>query len=82
MLCAQRRGDAVPKLFRDLSKEKNKGEIQAMFLLFKHAINITWPFVGLPNCVPASLGLVNELREYGIAVSSGIDRLFRHHRLT
>ncbi|KAH7020546.1 hypothetical protein EDB80DRAFT_882584 [Ilyonectria destructans] len=74
MLCAQRRGDAVPKLFHDLSKEKNKEEIKAMFLSLKHAINITWPFVGLPNCIPASLGLVNELREYGITVSSEVNR--------
>lgn len=64
----------MPKLFHYLSKDKNKEEIQAMFLSFKHAINITWLFFGLPKCIPASLGLVDKLGEYGITVSSGLDR--------
>lgn len=81
MLCAQHRGDAVPKLFRDLAKGKTAEETKALFASFKLALNLTWGFSGLPQCIPACLGLVGELRELGISGPSQIDRYVQHYRL-
>lgn len=78
MLCAQRRGDAVPKLFRDLAKGKNMEETKALFASFKLALNLTWAFTGLPQSIPACLGLVGELRELGINGTSQVDRSVGH----
>lgn len=64
----------MPKLFRDLVEEKGNEQTKSLYLSFRHALSITWPFVGLPNCVPACLGLVNELRECGIEMNGEIDR--------
>lgn len=74
MLCAQRRGDAVPKLFHDLAKARDVDETKVLFVSFKLALDLTWPFTGLPQCVPACLGLIGELRELGISMSNQIDR--------
>lgn len=74
MLCAQRRGDAVPRLFRDLAKGKTIEETKALFESFKLSLNLTWAFSGLPQCIPACLGLVRELRQLEINITSHIDR--------
>ena len=62
MLCAQKRGDAVPKLYRDIVSGKLDNDKKAIFFGMKCAMNLTWVFVGLPNCIPVCLGLINELR--------------------
>ncbi|KAK2770058.1 hypothetical protein CKAH01_04401 [Colletotrichum kahawae] len=62
MLCAQRRGDAVPKLFHDLAKGRDVEGTKMLFASFKLALNLTWPFTGLPQCVLACLGLIGELQ--------------------
>ncbi|KAK7701848.1 hypothetical protein SLS64_009982 [Diaporthe eres] len=80
MLCAQRRGDAVPKLFRDLAKGKTVEDTKALFASFKLALNLTWAFSGLPQCIPACLGLVGELRELGISGPGQIDRYVQNSR--
>lgn len=80
MLCAQRRGDAVPKLFRDLAKGKTVEDTKALFASFKLALNLTWAFSGLPQCIPACLGLVGELRELGISGPSQLDRYVQSSR--
>lgn len=82
MLCAQRRGDAVPKLFRDLAKGKTVEDTKALFESFKLALNLTWAFSGLPQCIPACLGLVGELRELGISGPGQIDRYVWNSRRT
>ncbi|KAF4843220.1 Cocaine esterase [Colletotrichum siamense] len=64
MLCAQRRGDAVPRLFHDLAKVRDVEGTKILFASFKLALDLTWPFTGLPQCVPACLGLIGELREF------------------
>jgi len=77
MLCAQKRGDAVPKIFRDLVEGKSTAEKRDTFLSIKRAMNLTWPFVGLPNSMPACLGLIDELRRDNITVLSEVDRFVR-----
>ncbi|KAJ3955695.1 hypothetical protein N0V92_007777 [Colletotrichum tropicale] len=74
MLCAQHRGDSLPKLFRDVTKEKDDEEVKALFATFRTALTLIWPFIGLPQCVPASLGLVGEMRERDIFMTDQMDR--------
>ncbi|KAH6950286.1 hypothetical protein BKA56DRAFT_738791 [Ilyonectria sp. MPI-CAGE-AT-0026] len=78
ILCAQRRGDAVPKLFSDLVEGKEAEEVKSLFASFKHAITLTWPFIGLPHCIPACLGLAHELEIRNITVDSQLDRTGLH----
>ncbi|CZR55557.1 uncharacterized protein PAC_05445 [Phialocephala subalpina] len=66
MLCAQRRGDAVAPWFSDLVKTRGVEEAKNIFSIIREAIAVIYPFVGLPNCVPACLGLVGVLRGLGI----------------
>ncbi|GES58478.1 hypothetical protein SAPIO_CDS4965 [Aspergillus terreus] len=74
ILCAQHRGDSVPKLFHDLAADRGSEDTRKLFHTFKQAITITWAFIGLPHCIPACLGLVNEMRDRGITIGAGLDR--------
>ncbi|RSL39570.1 hypothetical protein CEP53_013962 [Fusarium sp. AF-6] len=74
ILCGQKRGDIVPLLFRDLVDGKSNDEHRSLFMLLRHGITVAWPFFGLPNAMPACLGLVNELRRADIAVSRELGR--------
>lgn len=74
MLCAQRRGDAVPQLFQDLAQKKSDKETKEIFLIIREGITIIFPFVGLPNCIPACLGLVGELQKRDITVERRLNR--------
>ncbi|KAE9576909.1 hypothetical protein CGMCC3_g7101 [Colletotrichum fructicola] len=76
MLCAQHRGDSLPKLFRDFTTDKDDEEVKALFATFRTALTLIWPFIGLPQCVPASLGLVGEMRERDIFMTDQMDRPF------
>lgn len=67
ILISQRRGDAVPKLFADVTRNKSNDETLKVFMSLREAINIIFPFVGLPNCIPACLGLVAAMRTRGIS---------------
>ncbi|KAH8656335.1 hypothetical protein BGZ61DRAFT_372580 [Ilyonectria robusta] len=74
VLCAQKRGDAVAGLFRDITRIQSDQRKKECFMSLRHGISLTWPFFGLPNSMPACLGLVNELRQDHITVPSQIDR--------
>lgn len=73
-LCAQRRGDAVSLLFRDLTKQKSDNEVIEIFLTIREGITIIFPFVGLPNCIPACLGLIAELQKRCLTVEKKLNR--------
>jgi alkylhydroperoxidase/carboxymuconolactone decarboxylase family protein YurZ len=66
MFCAQRRGDAVGSWFRDLVQGKSPDETEKTFATIREAITIVYPFLGLPNCVPACFGMVSVLKDKGI----------------
>ncbi|KAL2801107.1 hypothetical protein BJX66DRAFT_331292 [Aspergillus keveii] len=74
ILCAQARGDAVVQLFRSVTKqnsEEGETDIKAQFIAIREAVTIAVPFVGLPNCMPACFGLVNEVKGRGFAGGDG-----------
>ena len=71
MLCAQGRGDSVVRIFRDVAKDKSEEEVKRIFTAVREAVTLVTPFVGLPNCMPACFGLVNELKERGITEVPG-----------
>ncbi|KAL2853499.1 hypothetical protein BJX68DRAFT_264967 [Aspergillus pseudodeflectus] len=73
ILCAQARGDAVVQLFRSVTKHSSEGEaeVKSRFIAVREAITLTVPFVGLPNCMPACFGLVNEIKGRGFAGGDG-----------
>lgn len=56
---------------RDVTKDKPAEDVRALFLVVREAITIAVPFVGLPNCMPACFGLVNELKQLGIEGADG-----------
>jgi hypothetical protein len=61
------RPDVVPKLFEEyIADETNEASIQHAFDQFKGVLMIVWPFVGIPWCVPACLGLMNALKSRGL----------------
>jgi hypothetical protein len=54
------------RLFSDVTKEHSESEVQEIFTAVREAVTLAVPFVGLPNCMPACFGLVNELKKHGI----------------
>lgn len=68
MFCAQRRGDLVGPWFREVVAKDKTTDPKKFFTIIREAIAVVYPFVGLPNCVPACFGLVGVLREMGIDV--------------
>ncbi|PVH79623.1 hypothetical protein DL98DRAFT_631100 [Cadophora sp. DSE1049] len=71
MLCAQRRGDIVPTLFQEWTSKKTDAETEKTFIVIREAIGLIYAFVGLPNCIPACLGLVGELHSRNIQIVEG-----------
>ncbi|KAJ9650684.1 hypothetical protein H2198_010020 [Neophaeococcomyces mojaviensis] len=74
VLCGLKRANIVPALFHDLSEDKSNNEALKIFDDLKEALSIAFPFVGLPNCMPATLGLVGELKARGLQPPSHIRR--------
>ncbi|KIV78525.1 hypothetical protein PV11_10234 [Exophiala sideris] len=64
MCCAMKRADLVPSLFRSILRDRNASETdtRAIFSTLQETINIIWPFVGVPQVIPACLGLAGYLK--------------------
>ena len=80
MFCAQRRGDLVGPWFRDLIAKENSGDPREIFKVIREAIIVAYPFIGLPNCVPACFGLIGVLDELGIDINDNRRRLLKQAR--
>ncbi|KAH7133898.1 hypothetical protein EDB81DRAFT_950122 [Dactylonectria macrodidyma] len=74
MLCAQARGDAVPGLFGDLISGQPDERAKEIYASMKAGLTLTFPFVGLPHCIPACMGLIGQLRDRNIDVDGALDR--------
>ncbi|KEF60621.1 uncharacterized protein A1O9_02182 [Exophiala aquamarina CBS 119918] len=68
MCCASKRADLVPSLFQNaLEKaDRSKDSILELFDSFRETINMIWPFVCVPQVIPAALGLAGYLQSKGI----------------
>ncbi|KIW90513.1 uncharacterized protein Z519_09160 [Cladophialophora bantiana CBS 173.52] len=82
MCCAMKRADLVPRLFLCLTKtvhEPNSADtISKHFWELREAINIIWPFVGVPQVIPACLGVAGYFESKGIMALSPEKTLTRH----
>jgi hypothetical protein len=79
MFCAQRRGDLVGPWFQDLIANEKSVDPREVFKIIREAIAVAYPFIGLPNCVPACFGLVGVLRELGIDINEDRRRLLKSY---
>jgi hypothetical protein len=65
----------VVQLFRSVTKhnseEEEEAEVKGRAIAVREAVTIAVPFVGLPNCMPACFGLVNEMKGRGFAGGDG-----------
>ena len=69
MCCAMKRADLLPPLFQAFVQEEQtssnlKPQTAATELFYgvRETINIIWPFVGVPQVIPACLGLAGYLQ--------------------
>jgi hypothetical protein len=61
------RPDHVPQLFEEaISGIEDIEIIKSIYYRIRETIMVVWPFVGIPWCVPAGLGLVSVLQKKGI----------------
>ena len=74
ILCGQRRADVVGLLYQDLTANSSNEATEHLFISLKEAINVIFPFVGLPHCIPACFGLIQALKKRNIALSEGSRR--------
>lgn len=74
ILCALRRADAVPGLFRQVTADMSKEDTKKAFEQVREAITIIFPFIGLPNTIPALLGMTPYIKERGIEVTKDTAR--------
>lgn len=65
--CALKRGDLVPHLFRDKFGGRPQDEIFQAFCKVRETLNVIWPFIGVPQIVPACLGLAGYLQSLNLA---------------
>ena len=63
-----KRADLVPLLFQASVEalDGSEASLLNLFRLFRETFNIVWPFVGVPQVVPAALGLAGYLQSKGI----------------
>ena len=67
MCCAMKRADLVPSLFQDaVSRNNQTSSVMDQFYSVREVLVIIWPFVGLPQVIPACLGLAGFLQSKGI----------------
>ncbi|KAI1623187.1 hypothetical protein EDD37DRAFT_634043, partial [Exophiala viscosa] len=62
-----KRADLVPLLFQATVEASDGSEVSLLNLFrhFRETINIIWPFVGVPQVVPAAFGLAGYLQSRG-----------------
>ncbi|KAF4625769.1 hypothetical protein G7Y89_g12400 [Cudoniella acicularis] len=79
------RADLVPHLLEgDIVRAKeNKDEVHKHFEHLRSVVMVVWPFVGIPWCVPACLGMINVLERYNllsVAEKQTLEGLGPHHQ--
>lgn len=69
MCCAIHRADLVPELFSAVLKGQDalsETETTELFQTVQETINFIWPFVGVPQVIPACLDLAGYIRSKGL----------------
>ncbi|KEF54720.1 uncharacterized protein A1O9_09162 [Exophiala aquamarina CBS 119918] len=68
--CAVGRADVVGRLFDDLTATATPEQSEYMFLRFREAITIIFPYLGLPTCMPACYGMIGVIQRKGAGYAS------------
>ncbi|KIX09190.1 uncharacterized protein Z518_00269 [Rhinocladiella mackenziei CBS 650.93] len=68
--CAVGRADIAGRLFDDLTLNSPPEESSQLFIRLREAVLMTFPFLGLPNCIPACYGMIGVLERKGAAYGS------------
>lgn len=63
--CATGRADVVGQFFDHLTSKSSEEESEAIFLRLREAITIIFPYLGLPNCMPACYGMIGVVERKG-----------------
>lgn len=64
-----KRADLVPSLFQSMMETEEEVDNNLKLDLFyavRETFNLIWPFVGIPQVIPALLGIAGYLRSKGI----------------
>ena len=69
MCCGMKRSDLVPHIFQELCRRDGGGSesLVSRFNASRETLVIIWPFVGVPQVIPACLGLAGILQSLGIS---------------
>ncbi|KAH8698728.1 hypothetical protein BGW36DRAFT_426420 [Talaromyces proteolyticus] len=59
------RADIVGKFFDDVTTEYTPEKSEALFLRIREAISIIFPYVGIPQCIPACYGMIGVVQRKG-----------------
>ncbi|KAK5046574.1 hypothetical protein LTR84_007335 [Exophiala bonariae] len=68
--CAVGRADVVGRFFDDLTLNATPEESEYLFLWFREAITIIFPYLGLPTCMPACYGMIGVIQRKGAVYAS------------
>ncbi|KAH8597493.1 hypothetical protein B0O99DRAFT_77530 [Bisporella sp. PMI_857] len=68
--CAVGRADVVGQLFDHLTTDSTEEKSEEMFLRLREAITIIFPYLGLPNCMPACYGMIGVVQRKGNGFAS------------
>ncbi|CAK7203397.1 hypothetical protein SEUCBS139899_006130 [Sporothrix eucalyptigena] len=74
MCCAMKRADLLPALFASVLRDQDVPTSETatldLFYRTRETINIIWPFVGVPQIIPAALGLAGYLQSRNVSLKT------------
>lgn len=70
MCCAVGRADVVGQFFDDITATATPETSEEIFLCTREAITIIFPYIGMPNCIPACYGMIGVIQRKGSAYAS------------
>ncbi|BCS30687.1 uncharacterized protein APUU_80990S [Aspergillus puulaauensis] len=59
------RADVVGRFFDDITADSTQEESKQIFLQLREAITISFPYLGMPNCIPACYGMIGVIQRKG-----------------
>jgi hypothetical protein len=70
----------VGRFFDDITATSDPEESEAIFLHFREAITIIFPYLGMPTCIPACYGMIGVIQRKGREYAS--TRVLRSKTIT
>lgn len=57
-------------MFDHITADLEPTESEAVFLRFREALTIVYPFLGMPSCIPACYGMIGVIQRKGAQYAS------------